>query len=208
MRVLLVGLGDFGRSVAKILLSRRVEITAVDIQESMMDGINFIRRNALSEDLWAEIDLEKYSSAVIAVPSDIDALLLIMMLRNKKKDMLIIARCNDPAYREKMFMAGADYVVDISTITSQMIISTIFREDAEKKLIYENIHVRTYLIDETSPLAGSETGSFDGVHILAIEKDGETKDYGIIELNSRIAVIGKIEDLRKFEERFINPSRQ
>ncbi len=205
MRVLLVGLGDFGRSVAKILLSRGVEITAIDIQENVMDGIDFIRRNALSEDLWAEIDLEKYSSAVIAVPSDIDALLLIMMLRNKKRDMLIIARCNDPSYREKMFMAGADYVVDISTITSQMIISTIFKEDAEKKLIYENIHVRTYFIDETSPLAGTEAGNFDGVYILAIEKDGKTKDYGIIESNSRIAVIGKIEDLRKFEDRFINP---
>ncbi len=205
MRVLLVGLGDFGRSVAKVLLSRGVEVTAIDIQEAMIDGIDFIRRNALSEELWNEIDLEKYSSSVIAVPNDIDALLLIMMLRNKKKDMLIIARCNDPAYREKMFLAGADYVVDISTITSQMIISTIFREDAEKKLIYENIHVRTYTIEENSPLSGSEIGDFDGVHILAIEKDGKTRDYGKIEPNSKIAVIGKIEDLRRFEDRFINP---
>ncbi len=208
MRVLLVGLGDFGRSVTKILLSKGVEVTAIDTQEVAIDGVDFIRKNALSEELWNEIDLEKYSSAVIAVPNDIDALLLIMMLRNKKKDMLIIARCNDPAYREKMFMAGADYVVDISTITSQMIISTIFREDAEKKLIYENIHVRTYFIDENSPISGSEIGNFDGVHVLAIEKDGKTRDYGKIEPNSKIAVIGKIEDLKKFEGRFINPSKQ
>ncbi len=208
MRVLLVGLGDFGRSVTKILLSKGVEVTAIDTQEVAIDGVDFIRKNALSEELWNEIDLEKYSSAVIAVPNDIDALLLIMMLRNKKKDMLIIARCNDPAYREKMFMAGADYVVDISTITSQMIISTIFREDAEKKLIYENIHVRTYFIDENSPISGSEIGNFDGVHVLAIEKDGKTRDYGKIEPNSKIAVIGKIEDLKKFEDRFINPSKQ
>jgi len=208
MRVLLVGFGDFGKSVTKILLSKGVEVTAIDIKDTMIEGVDFIRRNALSEELWNEIDLEKYTSAVIAVPNDVDALLLIMMLRNMKRDMLIIARCNDPSYREKMFMAGADYVVDISTITSQMIISTIFREDAEKKLIYENIHVRTYFVDENSPISGNEIGNFDNVYILASEKDGVSRDYGRIEPNSKIAVIGKIEDLKRFEERFINPSKQ
>ncbi|AKG91024.1 K+ transport system, NAD-binding component [Geoglobus ahangari] len=209
MRVLLIGFGDVGRATAKILLSKNVEVTAIDTRDIHMDGVDFLRRDALSEELWEEIDLEKFSSAIIALPNDVDALLCIMMLRKKKEDLLILARCNNPEYREKMSIAGADYVIDISTISSQMVISSIFREEAEKKLFYENIHIRTYKIEEGSAIVGKRIEELkDDVLVLAYEKDGKVYESGAIEAGSTLAVVGKMEDLKKFEERFITPGRQ
>ncbi len=208
MRVLLIGFGDVGRATAKILLSKNVEVTAIDVNEIHMDGVDFLRRDALSEDLWEEIDLDRFSSAIVALPNDVDALLCIMMLRKKKEDLLILARCNNPEYREKMSMAGADYVMDISTISSQMVISSIFREEAEKRLFYENIHIRTYRIGKGSSIVGKRVEDFEDVMILAYEKDGKVYESGVIEEDSTIAVVGRIEDLKRFEERFISPARQ
>ncbi|MBE8539514.1 NAD-binding protein [Geoglobus acetivorans] len=203
MKVLLIGFGDVGRAVARILLSRNIEVTAVDISETRMDGVNFIKTDALSEELYEFVDLDEYSAAIIALPNDVDALLCIMMIKKKKEDLLVFARCNNPSYREKMSIAGADYVVDISTITSQMILSTIFREEAEKRLLYENIHVRTYTVSENSPLVGRRVEDFDDVLILGIEKDGAVRHDGVIEPGSKIAVVGEIEVLKAFEERFM-----
>lgn len=208
MRVLLIGFGDFGKATAKILLSKNVEVTAIDVNEIHMDGVDFLRRDALSEELWEEIDLDRFSSAIIALPNDVDALLCIMMLRKKKEDLLILARCNNPEYREKMSLAGADYVIDISTISSQMVISSIFREEAEKRLFYENIHIRTYRIEEGSEIVGKRVDDFEDVLVLAYEKDGKVYESGVIEAGSTIAVVGRMEELKKFEERFIAPSRQ
>lgn len=204
MKVLLLGFGDVGKAIARVLLSRNIEVTAVDLQESKMDGIDFIRMNALSEELFEIVDIEKYSSAIVALPKDMDGLLCIMMLKRRKPDLLVFARCNDPSYREKMSIAGADYVVDISTITSQMILSTIYRQEAEKKLLYENIHIRIYTVPQNSPVAGKDIEEFDKVLILGMEKDGEVYQRGKIEVGSRIAVVGRIEDLREFEEKFIS----
>jgi len=208
MKVLLIGLGDVGKAVAKILLSKNVEVTAIDTEEIIMDGVDFLRRDALSEELWEEIDLESYSSAIIALPNDVDALLMIMMLRNRKRDLLILARCNNPEYAEKMILAGADYVIDITSITSQMLLSRIFREVAEKSLFYENIFIRTYRIYEGSAIVGMKMDEFEDVLILAMEKEGEIYDSGVIEPNSTLAVVGRINELKRFEDRFITPLRQ
>lgn len=208
MKVLLIGLGDVGKAVAKILLSKNVEVTAIDTKEIIMDGVDFLKRDALSEELWEEIDLESYSSAIIALPNDVDALLMIMMLRNRKRDLLILARCNNPEYAEKMILAGADYVIDITSITSQMLLSRIFREVAEKSLFYENIFIRTYRIDENSAIVGMKMDEFEDVLILAMEKEGKVYDSGVIEPNSTLAVVGRIEELKRFEDKFITPSKQ
>ncbi len=208
MKVLLIGLGDVGKAVAKILLSKNVEVTAIDTKEIIMDGVDFLKRDALSEELWEEIDLESYSSAIIALPNDVDALLMIMMLRNRKRDLLILARCNNPEYAEKMILAGADYVIDITSITSQMLLSRIFREVAEKSLFYENIFIRTYRIDENSAIVGMKMDEFEDVLILAMEKEGKVYDSGVIEPNSTLAVVGRIDELKRFEDKFITPSKQ
>ena len=208
MKVLVIGFGDVGRSVTKILLSMNIEVTAVDIKEVTAEGVDFIRRNALSEELWEEIDLDKYSSAVVALPNDVDALLCIMMLKRKREDLLILARCNNPKYREKMALAGADYVIDLPTVSSQMIILTIFKEEAEKRLFYENVHFRTYTIKENSPIIGKKTDEIDDVLVLAVKRGEEVFDNCEIAEGDTILVVGKLEDLKRFEEKFITHSRR
>ena len=118
MKVLVIGFGDVGRAVTKVLLSKDISVTAIDVRDVIAEGVNFIKRNALNEELWEEINLDEYASAIVALPNDVDALLCIMMLKKKKENLLVLARCNNPKYREKMALAGADYVIDLPTISS------------------------------------------------------------------------------------------
>jgi len=208
VKVLVIGFGDVGRSVTRILLSKNIEVTAVDLKDVIAEGVDFVKGNALSEELWDEIDLSKYSAAVIALPNDVDALLCIMMLKRKREDLLILARCNNPRYREKMSLAGADYVIDLPTVSSQMIVSTIFREEAERRLFYENVHFRTYKIGRNSPIIGKRTDEIGKVLILAVKRGEEVLENCEIAEGDTILVVGRLEDLKRFEEKFITPSKQ
>ncbi len=208
MKVLVIGFGDVGRAVTKVLLSKDISVTAIDVRDVIAEGVDFIKRNALNEELWDEINLDEYASAIVALPNDVDALLCIMMLKKKKENLLVLARCNNPKYREKMALAGADYVIDLPTISSQMIILTIFREEAEKRMFYENIHFRTYTIGKDSNIIGKRSDEIDEVIVLAVKKGEAIFENATIEEGDSILVVGKLEELKRFEEKFIAPSRR
>ncbi len=208
MKVLVIGFGDVGKAVTKVLLSKDISVTAIDVKDVIAEGVDFIKRNALNEELWEEINLDEYASAIVALPNDVDALLCIMMLKKKKENLLVLARCNNPKYREKMALAGADYVIDLPTISSQMIILTIFREEAEKRMFYENIHFRTYTIGKDSNIIGKRSDEIDEVIVLAVKKGEAIFENATIEEGDSILVVGRLEELKRFEEKFIAPSRQ
>ena len=208
MKVLVIGFGDVGRAVTKVLLSKDISVTAIDVRDVIAEGVDFIKRNALNEELWDEINLDEYASAIVALPNDVDALLCIMMLKKKKENLLVLARCNNPKYREKMALAGADYVIDLPTISSQMIILTIFREEAEKRMFYENIHFRTYTIGKDSNIIGKRSDEIDEVIVLAVKKGEAIFENATIEEGDSILVVGRLEELKRFEEKFIAPSRR
>ena len=207
MNVLMLGYGDVGKTISKILVSRGVKPVVVDVKEEVEYELEYIRADVLKESFWTFIDLKSYDALVVALPKDIDTIFCILMAKKLNPDIMVFARCNDSSYVEKMYKAGADYVANLPLISSEIVITSIFREAMAKRMIYENLQIVVYEIKENSPMFGKKLGeiTIPNCKVLGVEKDGvvyKNKDF-VITANCKIAIVGKKEDLMKFEKEFI-----
>ena len=206
--MLVIGFGDVGRSAARILLAKKIEVVAVDVEEKGVEGINFVKGDARSEEFWQNFDLSDFNSAILALPNDADAILVTMILKKLKPELIIVARCNNPDYVEKLYRAGADYVFDLPSVTSEVVVSTVLREFAAKRLFYEGYLISKYRVLEGAGIVGRSPEEFKDVVILGVEKDGVVLDR-VDKILPGMCVIaaGKKEKILEFEKLFI-PSKQ
>ncbi len=203
MRVLILGYGDVGRTVARILVSRGVEVVVVDVADiKPEEGVKLIQGDATLEEFWKSFDLSEFGAAVVALPQDLHAVFCILIIKNKKPDITIYARCNNSEYVKKMYLAGADHVVNLPVVTAEMILSEIFGEEIRRKLSFENIEVKVYSVEKGSRLRGLKLGEIRdaGVLPLGAECGGEvfTDEEFRIDEGCQIAVAGRRDELLRF----------
>ncbi|RLI75594.1 hypothetical protein DRO97_02905 [Archaeoglobales archaeon] len=204
MNVLMLGYGDVGKTISKILISRGIKPVVVDVKEEIEYELEYIRANVLKESFWTFIDLKNYDALVVVLPKDLDAIFCILMAKKLNPDIMVFARCNDSSYVEKMYKAGADYVANLPLISSEIVITSIFREAIAKRMIYENLQIVVYEVKENSPVIGKKLKdiSIPNCKVLGVEKDGVTyrnEDF-VVTADCKIAVVGKKEDLMNFEK--------
>ncbi len=202
MKVLILGFGDVGKTAARFLIPKGAHISVVDVRESYMEGVEFIKENALNEEFWKEMNLEEFNAAIVALPKDIDGLMATLLLRKMRPDLLIVARCNDSAYLERFYAAGADYVIDVSSVSAQIVVSTIFGEETAKRLIYENLQFSTIEVEEGSQLAGRKATEIKCCTPVAILDGDRTlrPEEATLRPGMKVIVFGKqneVEELKK-----------
>lgn len=215
-RVLLIGYGNVGQMVAKMLVraGQRVLVVDRDFREVQEEGLEFLRGDALDEKLWKTIDLSEFEIAVVALPRDIDVTFCILILKNTNSSLPVIARANNMSSVEKIYRAGADYVAPLSSIAAQMTLRVILggseiSEDIAP--ITEMVEIERYGIVRDSPLEGKklrDTGIKEktGAIVLGI-KDGEGRviqpDPDVkLEEGMVLAVFGTKEQIEKFKRIF------
>jgi|Deesub1362B_J571_1020462.scaffolds.fasta_scaffold00055_122 Trk K+ transport system NAD-binding subunit len=202
MKVLILGFGDVGKTAARFLLPKGAYVSVVDVKESYMEGVEFIKENALNEEFWKEMNLEEFNAAIVALPKDVDGLMATLLLRKMKQDLLIVARCNNSAYVERFYAAGADYVIDISSVSAQMVVSTIFGEETAKRLIYENLQFSTIEVEEGAQFVGKRASEIQCCTPVAVIDGDRTLKPEEAELRPgmKVIVFGKqneVEELKK-----------
>lgn len=95
MKILILGFGDVGKTAARFLIPKGAYVSVVDVRDSYMDGVEFIKENALNEEFWKKMNLEEFNAAIVALPKDTDGLMATLLLRKMRPDLLIVARCNN-----------------------------------------------------------------------------------------------------------------
>ena len=204
MRVLILGYGDVGKTAARILVSRGVETVVVEKADSVPEeGVEFVRGDVTLESFWEGFDVSGFDASIVALPDDLHAIFCTLMLKNQNPTMEVYVRCNNSENVEKMYAAGADYVINLPVVAAEIILSEIFGEEIRKKLMFENIEVRTYMVKKGSRLVNVRLSDLEkyGVKVIAVECDGETitdMDFKVKE-GCKIAVAGKVDDLLRFE---------
>ncbi len=206
MKVLILGYGDVGKTVARILTSRGVKVVVVDVKDITPEkGVEFIRGDVTDESFWEDFDISSFNSVVVALPDDLHAVFCVLMIKSKKKDMVVYARCNSTEYVEKLYKAGADHVVNLPVVAAEMILSEIFGEEIRRRLTFENIEVKVYAVEKGSKLKGMRVGDIKNIIVLGVECGGETivdPDF-VLREGCSIAVAGKVEELVKFEAEYL-----
>lgn len=124
--VIIAGYGLVGKTVQRFLSDNKITNRVLDKNE--MDGVDFVG-DITDEGILKEAIAGNVSSVVIAVSNDDTAIYAALILRNIDPDIEIIVRANEPTTAAKLYRAGADYVLNLSTVSGRMIFSAIVESD-------------------------------------------------------------------------------
>jgi len=167
--VIVGGLGEVGTTVEEAVTAAGYECRTIDHTDR--PGVDVVGDVTNSEHLEAA-GIGDASIVVLALSDDTDAIFATLAIRQLDPDVEVIARANKTDSVVKLYQAGADYVLALSTVSGRMLASTIL---GEEMLTYDQqiAVVRT----PAGPFAGETLAEADirartGVTVVAIERDG------------------------------------
>ena len=198
---LVLGYGEVGRKVGDALDDAGIPYTVVDIDEH--DGVDVI--GDVTEPATLErAGIDGARSVVLAVGDDTAAEFATLICRDMKPNVEILARAEGRESVQKVYRAGADYVLSLASITGRMVASAVLDED----ILALDTQVKV-IRTEAPALAGRTLGGADvrnrtGCTVVAVERDGEVDtDLGPeyrIRQDDTLVVAGADERIYRFDE--------
>ncbi|HHY57545.1 MAG TPA: TrkA family potassium uptake protein [Chloroflexi bacterium] len=113
---LIIGLGEFGASVARRLHQLGYSVLAVDrsraiVQQLADDLPDVVALDATDEDALRDIDVKSFDTALVAVGGDLARAILITMALKELGVRYVISKALDEHARQVLLRIGADEVV-------------------------------------------------------------------------------------------------
>lgn len=169
-RVIVGGYGRVGSTVCEALESAGQAYTVLDVRD--VPAVDVVG-DALEETTWHLADIGTADTVILALSDDTSTIFATLVLRELSPDVQVIARADATESVPKLYHAGADYVLALSTVSGRMLASHVLGEDI-LSLDKQIEIVRT----DVGPFAGSTLEDADirgrtGCTVLAIERDGE-----------------------------------
>jgi Trk K+ transport system NAD-binding subunit len=168
--VLVGGLGEVGSTVREAVTAAGLDCRGIDRDDHA--GVDIVGDVRDAETL-RKAGLGEASIVVLALSDDTDAIFATLAIRNVDPDVEIIARANETDSVRKLYRAGADYVLALSTVSGRMLASTIL---GEEMLSYDQqvAVVRAPVGDLVGKtLADANIREHTGVTVVAVARDGE-----------------------------------
>jgi trk system potassium uptake protein TrkA len=115
-RVTIIGLGRFGRSVARTLFELGYEVTAIDRDEhQVQEASEFVslatQGDGADEDLLRSLQVERSAVAVVAQGSHLETSVLATLLLKRLGVANVVAKANTELHGEVLRRVGADRVI-------------------------------------------------------------------------------------------------
>lgn len=113
---IVIGLGRFGRSVARQLEANGCMVLAVDREEK---NVNFVAEyvtramclDITDEDAVKELGLSNFDGAIVSIGHNLDAAIFAIMWAKEKGVPQVIAKANDDTQGKILTKVGADEIV-------------------------------------------------------------------------------------------------
>jgi trk system potassium uptake protein TrkA len=115
-QIIVIGLGRFGRSVAKTLHNLGHDVLAIDTDEKIVQGManeitHAIQADGTNETLLRELGIGNFDIAIVAVGSSVENSVLSTILLKKLGVPQVIARADNTLHGSILEKIGADRVV-------------------------------------------------------------------------------------------------
>lgn len=202
-RVLLVGYGQSGQTIAERMRDEGVDPTVVDVKDD--EGVDVVGDATDSETL-EEAGIEEAATVLVSVASDDTAIFITLMVRRLNAAAEILVRANRSESNQSLYRAGANYVQGLDQVTSRMLAGTILGED----LVHTELNVRIQHCP-AGGLAGrslveEKVGERHEVTVLAVEREGELitspdRDFRF-RADDHLYVAGLDEQVRDFADHY------
>ncbi|MCM1100051.1 MAG: TrkA family potassium uptake protein [Clostridium sp.] len=113
--ILIIGLGRFGRHMARTFLENNHEVMAIDKDEERADAaVGLIRQiligDATDERFMESLGVDNFDLAVVAVGENFQTVLEITVLLKDLGCKFVVARATRDVHRKLLLRNGADYV--------------------------------------------------------------------------------------------------
>lgn len=133
---ILCGYGRVGRILAKELAQAGSPLVVIDrerekIAEAENDGHLVVSGDAASESVLRQAGIEKAAYLAAVLPSDAANVFVTLTATDLSRNVLVIARAEDPASESKLRRSGAEHVILPAAIGAERIGSLIMRPTVE-----------------------------------------------------------------------------
>lgn len=214
-RIILIGYGDVGARVARVLLESDTDFVVVDMDETKLrgKGFRYIVGDGTREEILEQAGVGEATVVLVLLNDDANVIFATLIARNLNPSATILARANSNKTIEKIYRAGADYVAALPILAGQMIAKIIAAPDTPLETIklYQGIDIERYTVKETSPLAGKSLSDVKlrmrtGTTVIGMQEDREvTTDinpFKPIKPGTVLAIMGDEKSMARFREQF------
>ena len=204
---IVAGYGDVGKRVSKVLRSNGIEHIIVDKHQGDVVG------SSTDIAILKQAGITEASTLLVTVNNDMDAIYTTLVARKLNPQMDIVCRAIRPQAVEKLYQAGADYVLSQSVVAGQVLVKFLaprpLGTQLREVLLSEDMKVLEYppgpsLVGRS--LEHLNVRSRTGCTVVAITVNGATTPnpdpHQVIPENSFLTVIGTREQIREFKRVF------
>ena len=214
--VVLCGFGQVGRAIHRELAAAGREVVAVDRRELDEELAPSVVGEATEDGVLVSAGLERASTLVLALDSDVDNLYVALTARSMCPDLFIVARSNSSSAEPKLRQAGVDRVVNTHEIGGSRMAALVLQPDVVDFLGVvmhdEQLSVRLAEAEVTADgpfagrtLAACEISESTGATVLAVRRDGSfvtsPPDHFVLAADDVLIALGTREQLAELNSR-------
>lgn len=208
--ILLIGLGRFGRHVAKTLNKLKHQVMAIDVREERVDAVLPYVTNAqigdcTNYDFMESLGIRDFDLCIVAIGDNFQSSLETTALLKELGAQFVVSRASRDVHAKFLLRNGAD---DIVYPEKQLASWTAIRYSSDHIFDYIalNSQYAIYEVDIPEDWIGMSIGQLDirnrhNINILALKLDGELDlAFGAntrILPQQRMIVLGKNEDVQE-----------
>ena len=209
-QVLIIGLGQFGMSLAKTLNDKGFQVIAVDIDQKLVNEASNFVTDAICLNAIDEISLSKLSPKdrdliICSIGAKEPSILTVALLKQMGCDN-IIARASETIHARILKAIGARQVINPDLeygkrFANKILFKNIFSDNTSDELDLLEIPVQSFMIDKT--LVELELPDRYKIIVAGIIKDNKlTRPMPKEKLQEgdRLLVTGNCEDIEKMIE--------
>jgi len=201
-RTVVIGHGEVGTTVTDELTRAGVSTAVMDLVED--PGVDVVG-DGTDPDALSRAGIEDARTAILAIPDDTLTEFAILVIRDLNPSIELIARAEETENVQKMYRAGADYVLSLATVSGRMLASTILEDEEVMSLDKQVEVIRTHaprLVGRT--LGEADVRARTGCTVVGVERDGDVitdlgADFRIRE-GDELVIAGTDEGTNRFME--------
>mgnify|MGYP002762517387 CR=1 FL=1 len=179
------------------------EVVVIDKEDA--PGVE-VAGDATQRETMEAAGIDDARAVVIALDSDTTTIFATLAVRQVAPHAEVIARANDAESVRKLYRAGADYVLSLSTVSGRLLASHLLDEEVLRPETQVDLLRTTAPRLEGKTLAGSDVRAETGVTVVAVERNGDLltdvgPDTRVID-GDRLVVAGTDDAVNRFNEQF------
>ena len=197
---LVVGYGQVGRTITDALDDAGLPYTVIDRTE--IGGVDVVG-DATEPETLREAGIHDARSVILALPDDTTTEFATLVIRDLNPRAEVIARVEEARSIQKLYRAGADYVLSLATVSGRMIASRILEDEDVLSLDGQVEVVRTRAPElEGRTIGDAQVRTRTGCTVVGVERDGGViTDVGPefrVEPGDELVIAGTDDGIRKF----------